>query len=857
MADSITQIQRQNLSSRFRRAPRLQYPTFPPLSHSMEEWLSQSRPANMVSHISVDRPSSSLSESWATLSTSDMHSEDGTRSEQTDIASLIDQSGPDEVASLDGHETDSDAYGNDDEDNESHLSESHEFHVNPFVRYEPSVNDSNLTAKPLHESSMAIEFAEPDLWPELEGMKLKHTIHILNENEVAQIKKGLPHSFANSPLAATVQQTMTKHGLELDEPFRVLYVGQSEFRNIVLDKIGDVLVSNSAGSLSSSSTESSRYHVVPTSFGVGAAPSYAELLPIHVQLIVDECLDATKELRTGKPDSITLKFKNRLPCTSFWNGSSYSVASVSEWAPPHLAVLFVAENDDSAASRTRQLAHTFFRMHDIPTLVISEKPFWQTENIGSIPLDHQSLHMCLESKKGISADSVILGRYPIDLKTFESISPGQLNRHLASLHARAASTAPTPPKEPGSLPSTNRPLYDPEKQPKSKFISVYTDRAHKIAPLLRLMTLAIVFAVIIFLGYSAIRVAVVTGFHFVTRSSNSSLSAATPASALSSSASDTGSLQQISLVLRESGVSEYHPFNLKAVGRPWAETSREISHLLSESNMNDNVFQVQAIGDCHVLIKPPSMKRLPKFKVQISRGDEAIGYELSELFDSVYTVRLNREDAYGLLNVSITTTGKTPSKQTTTVDFGTPWLKVASWRKAAQMVSSHLMRDLSTAQTGLSEIYGRLSTDLQLWVGDAVSRTHELRRDARALGPTSLPLPRGATESVLSRSKELTEIVKRNALQQFSAASAVIQRQTKCFNHDARRVINHAYATLAAPREDAGGFFQYSIGNIRISNYMSKAQKAAQKLLSLRHLALKQDNLNGAKKSYKGGKCRN
>ena len=63
----------------------------------------------MTSAAPSERPSSRvLSESWATLSASDAHSEDGTRSEQTDLASLIDQTSVDEVASLD----DQDRYSN-------------------------------------------------------------------------------------------------------------------------------------------------------------------------------------------------------------------------------------------------------------------------------------------------------------------------------------------------------------------------------------------------------------------------------------------------------------------------------------------------------------------------------------------------------------------------------------------------------------------------------------------------------------------------------------------------------------------------------------------------------------------------
>src|SRR5437667_9434651 len=86
--------------------PALQYPKLP-LNESVSSWLSQSRPETMTSASQMERPSSALSEGWATLSASDIHSEDDIQSEQTDVASLIGQSGPDDVASLEGRDNDS------------------------------------------------------------------------------------------------------------------------------------------------------------------------------------------------------------------------------------------------------------------------------------------------------------------------------------------------------------------------------------------------------------------------------------------------------------------------------------------------------------------------------------------------------------------------------------------------------------------------------------------------------------------------------------------------------------------------------------------------------------------------------
>jgi hypothetical protein len=215
-------------------------------------------------------------------------------------------------------------------------------------------------------------------------------------------------------------------------------------------------------------------------------------------------------------------------------------------------------------------------------------------------------------------------------------------------------------------------------------------------------------------------------------------------------------------------------------------------------------FQFQVIGDCHVIIKQPSVKKQPKFNVGVTRGEQSLPYELSKLFDGVYTLRLNREDAYGLVNVTVKVKSKTPKEQTLEVDFGTPWLKIENWKRAAQTVSSQVKRDLTHAQTGLFEIYSRLSTDMQVWMGDVVKKSHDLRREAESFGPGSAQL-RETRDALIARSKELTEVATRNAMQQFNAAKVAMekmQKQSKIFNRGAREFVSNALSSLSSHTRD-------------------------------------------------------
>lgn len=761
------------------RAAPLQYPTFPPLSASVEQWLSYSRPTHMTSDRPGDPPTHPLSDSWATLSVSDIHSEDGSRCGQTDAESIIGQTTPDDVASLDDRYSNSDVgvlEEHDEEDFEepgrhelSTMEESQDF-ATLFAQTGTSIEDSNLTTRPpFRQPSESIEFVEPEEWPEREQIEMKHTIRILDDDAASEIKSRLQDPLTDSILMVTVQQTMTKQGMDLDKPFRVLYIGQPDFRNIILDKIGDVLVSSSSAGSQTSSAESSRYHVVPTSFGVGAVPNFAELLPIHVQLVVDECVEATTEAQSDQSTMLHLAFKNRPPCRSWWNGERYRVSSDTEWTLPDMAIFFVSNQDDPEAQRTRSLTHTFLSRHGIPAMMISEESLWESVNENVATVNPDSLHVCLESRHPQTGETKVLKRYPIDLETFESITPGQLNRNLSSLmdlYPRKAVKVTTDTRK-----SVERNSYfDFEKFPYNLVPPSYATKAQELAPLLRLATFLLVSLVVLSLGYAVLKAMIVILAQWVAGSSLSN-ALSTGAPGLPTTTLNLNGTRQASIATRQSGHLEVLPIH--SPGFSTGEQAADIT--IPTLSSSPDVLEIQVVGDCHVIIKPPRSlapsRKQPRFNVSVNRYDQALEYELSRLFDGVYTLRLRRENAYGLVNVTVTAISKPLINQTSTIDFGTPWLKIASWKRAARIISSQFSKDLQTAQTGLSEVYGRLTTDLQVIMGDVVKRSHFLRKDTERLRRDSSDV----RDTVLSRSKQISQVLTRNAIQRFQSASSILR----------------------------------------------------------------------------------
>lgn len=780
-------------------SPTLQYPTLPP-SQSMAGWLSQSRPATMTSasHAS-ERPPSSLSDSWATLSIPDTQSEDDARSEHTDAASLIGRSSPDDVTSLDGRECDSEV---DNDDVQSNYSESQGLSLFPT---EPEgIDDSALTAKPgYHSSSESIEFEEPDRWPEAERVELKHTIHIFNEGEAEQMKSYLPHDVgSNDRLVATVQQTMAKRGLDVNQPFRVLYVGDSAFRHVILDKIGDVLVSSPCdeNENDSSSSDSSRFHVVPTSFNTGLTPNYAELLPIHVQLVVDDCTAATTTAEDiNSPSYLSLFFKNRPVCHSVWTGSGYQVTSPQDWTLPDMAVFFISDRDDSSTRRTRHLTQTFAKRHAIPSMIISEQPLWSRADT-MVPVDFQSLHVCLESRDAASGESRVLRRYPIDLKTFESIMPSQLNRNLASLsglYAKKEQNAGLP-RDVIHSSSANFQRFP--------FKSWFTTGSYDVARLLRAAVLAILCTLALSLGYAGVKC--ITLFFVQLFARTSSVNSLTPTQPNSIMHPGTTHLtpsadvrtMSVSVVSQAAGNS-IQPGCPRDAEQGIHDYLKGLTNGDSERAKEADEFQVHIVGDCHAIIRPPervvSMKKPPKFEVKVLKGDEEIPHSLTKLFDGVYTLKLAREDAYGLLNVSISTKSKPYLSQVSELDFGTPWLKISGWKKAARGISSRLMEDISIAQTGLSDVYVRLSTDMQVWIGDAVKKADLLRREAEVIRKGSVQRTLASTTgAVVTRSKQYTDLIKREGEKQLATVSSMFLKPAQRFNRETLGFTNEMWSTL-------------------------------------------------------------
>ena len=729
----------------------LTYPRIPVFA-SFVKLLCYSTLTNMVHESRSDNRSTALSESWATLSDADYSLDDDLRSETTDAVSLVENAGSDDVHSIDEQPSDGgsqDAYSDED--------------VHPGL---PPQNHSIGTGSvgALKESRLgrpiALEMLESQT--ETEFAEATQVIHSFSDVEVKRITEYTSSATEYDQFVGRICMKMSKNSLTLDSPFRLLYIGDASARAEILTKMGDVLVAGSETQRGRSRLDSSRYHVFLPSDALDSSPNPPDLIPIRTQIIVDDCTTAASIKHEQAPDQIFLSFKNGSLYSSRWNGTTYKISSASEWSSPDLAVFFVADGDDSVSKQRHQLAHAFVSRHRIPALVISETTSWDSP-LDTLPIDHCSPHLRIEAQKmHVSRDTVTLRRLPIDLEIFGCLKSEQLNKNFAYLRQNASNELNVNTSRPSSTPShasrDKSSAWSPnascQSSPKPNTLySLCTD-----TPVMGTIILAAGGLMSLAMTVIACKLTLALFMYLVSHSGHvSELSPATswsfqPLSAPTNLEAAPSTIQTAGAAAVTSNESVWR--SLAAVDTPSVLTEVVASKSLQAKNQSEN-FQIHSIGDCHIVIKTPRgfkvRNKSTPFDVVVSRGSEVLDSTLSKLFDGVYTVRVDRDEAYGLLNVTIRR-HQSSTLEEHQINFGAQWLTVAGWKKAAQAASEQVRTDLDRAQTALSVAYDHLSQKVHFKSKD-VSKT--AARQARKFSRQSGLVLNATTTLLKTKSKEL------------------------------------------------------------------------------------------------------
>ncbi|KAI9779748.1 MAG: hypothetical protein M1839_007246 [Geoglossum umbratile] len=709
------------------------------------------------SDIHSDDNASSLGDSAYEILTDSavLTSDDEDRDDNTDSVASLDEHGTDDVASL----ADTEASG--ETASTSSRSDSRpEIHGIPEFSgldrethyQEASASGATLRGEE-RSSTPPIEFEEPAFLGE--QVSVTHTVCNFSEQQTAEILKRVRIADPPTRLAATVRQTMAKQGLAIDEPFRVLYVGNPMAKGEIISKIGASLAVPMA---QTSHRRSSRFNVVPiSSFGGSNSPEVELIDSFGLELVVDECTQAKTTKVDGRPDTLTLNLNNSFWYRSRCDDSGFHLESPTYWKLPHLAVFFCSDDDSISVRQTRLYARSFMARHAVPSIFISQNPLYGRPG-ENYALDTRSVHMCLESRSATLLGSLVLKRLPIDLSTFLNIDARQMNRNLACLTGLHAG------RDASQLPSCEQISSPQSVVSKDTKTSPYPYGIAQGLDFLREHRNRGFWATALVASFFALALATVTfssssygsgQLYWRSRSRG-------PESFIQVVSTPASSATVATSATAPSAVLPPQPHDTGAVPSP--ETDRPMSNGVASPSLdfvgilfnqpltavNDSdKFKLHIIGDSHMILRPPRrfglLKKPPKIFVRVTRNDRVVDVRLSKLFEGAYTLKLEREDAYGTMNVSVWTKSKPSMEQVFELDFGSPWLKIWGLRKAARALSEELQKDVKYAQDSLQAAVGQAAVDAR-----------------NAMGRASQGARKGAAktqELVISTAKQISEKV--------------------------------------------------------------------------------------------------
>ncbi|MCJ1389426.1 hypothetical protein MMC18_002283 [Xylographa bjoerkii] len=702
------------------------------------------------------------------------------------------------VGSVDGHNTSDESqglasaheqvnFGEVQHDSNSESRESRDASsVDHMAQLEEEMEDTNKGLRPLPAlpfQSQPFKFQEsqaPGMYTT--GLvEVSHSIKTFEDGDCYNVCQNLELQRPPASLVATVRQKMSNGGLHVTEPYKVMFVGPTSVRQPIIQKIGSALASSFDLTSTRSDEGLSKFTIVPISFGDGESPEVLLLDSMGLDMSVEECTSAMLCTDDTLKDEIHLQLKDHKVVRSSWDQASNKYTLSTDYKLPDLAVLFLPVSETISAKQTRIMVRSFMIRHDVPVIMIASDTDW-TNFARPITLDPRTPHICLEARDTHGRVQQVLRRFPVDLQTFLDIDSNQMGRNLACIASET--TKETTFRSPTQHRSTVGSAVDNWPKRIRTLVRQETRYASFYGTCLLAALLLYGVAMASIRTFNATSMLELANVELknpqpipildprlkpasIALPSTSQVSKAQ--SSISVTASDRSVPKSISPVLRKTDLAS---FLLEPSLAPHRTTS----------NMSDK-FRLQVVGDCHVVLTPPKwftqFKKAPALLFNITRGKEPLNYEFSTLFDGVYALKLAREDAYGAVNISVWTAKKPRINETFQVDFGTPWLKIAGWKKAAQAITEQVRGELQSAQTGLNLAYGQTSTGVQAFVRDAVKKADAALKEVEKIGLASLNQTSRTTEIMLAQSKELSRTMTQHLQQHSVKVSSRLAKQQK------------------------------------------------------------------------------
>lgn len=398
----------------------LRFPTID-MNTSLESLLNHSTPTiSEASTIMTTNtpPKPTMDESWASLDVSDFshdddNDDDDTHSVNSDAGSLVD------LSSI--HDTESAA----EDDSQSEMGAGEE-RVAGMLRRGLSRQAEQVGQPDQQEVSPYEAMEDTIIFQQVPGEDDPRWIDM-------EYTRDVPGSADCKAVREVISMTISEDNTTLgdmfgDGPFGVYYHGpQNHTRDELLGKIGAALLPSSSNSNSRTSTGSTCFNIVPTEFGPGSKPAFADLIPSQAQMIVDEISTVNP---SDESDSI-LFTSTATGNDTIESGLAKSLTEdVGRDFQCDLLVIHLTKADvDDHFSQFYSLIRLADR-HNWATIIVAQDLFVTPIDSHRIP---KRYGIQIDSKTD-PAGNVPQSRRPIDLDTFMAVDTAQLGRHITYLH---------------------------------------------------------------------------------------------------------------------------------------------------------------------------------------------------------------------------------------------------------------------------------------------------------------------------------------------------------------------------------------------------------------------------------------
>ena len=649
----------------------------------------------------------------------------------------------------------------------------------------------------LDDRQEAIVFVEPSI-TNLNFSRVAQVSHILkviddSHAPISEIYRDMRNCSLGGKVAVSLRQSMTGHGLDLGgKPYKMLYVGEPNARDAIVQKIATALAATMGDPTHGSKKScSSRFNIIPISaFGEQASPEVVLIDSSGLEMNVEDCNFASFSKRDGGNDTIRIQLSDGNIVESTWSGSSFVVSS--NWRMPDIAVFCFKGSDSIQAKLTRRIVRSFMSRHGVQSLIITQESYWEAPP-ETISLDYLTPHIHLESVHARGVMSTVakrMRRIPIDLTTFLSIDAGQLNRNLACLAAANGSSKPrTLPKAKKYKAATNGD-YSSWREIFDEFVSdIRTEglkglNRYEYTAGLAVMLLSVLGMVVVGFG--------LTGILGASRVSNSRVF---PTNAITLPASGIATSSLASMISHTStstltaSLASSTPAKVSPIKS--LSTDTDIASLLDAYTLAPNKseqFKVHILGDCHIVLRLPhwlsKVKKAPKLFFKVTRGNNQLEHLTTTLFDGVYALQIPREESYGVLNVVVWTEAKPKINENFEMDFGSSWFKVAGWEKASRVMTESIIGNLNSVQTSLSIVCDHTKTRLSRLLQQHKEKMTAQREVEKAVLRARWKCAAQMTDHIVGQTKALVRGISNSLNGSRVAASRQVVRHAESFTKE-------------------------------------------------------------------------